>query len=438
MIKQNKISLNRKFLYGVLIISIWVFVIPARSQVMEFDPVLVKYIQEALQNNPSLDALQHRINATEKHISQVRTWADPIVGLGLMNLPVSSFDFNQEPMTGVWLTVSQLIPLNAKPAIRGEIAELDLKSVEFNKRTLELKVVERIAHTWHNWAFLYEAVQTLGANIELLDNLIDVAKRKYETGKGNQHEILRAETRRTRMEEKRAGLEQRILTTGRRLAVLMGRKPDDAPDHPESLLDSFSILNPGELVLNLFKHNPSWLEAENAILISKKNTKLARRSLFPDLRLSTAYGFRQDTDYNVQRSDFISMTAGVTVPVFANRKQKAAIQEQIAIERAVISNKRAMELELELQLQQLLDKDTRLEDQIQLYIYGIELQATATLAAVISSYTVGKADFEALLMAETSLFNSRLERLSRIRERLNLRASIDALTGGRIFFSAKL
>ena len=121
---QKKIS--NYLLSVILVLNAGVLIIPLKSEPLEFDSILIRHIHEALQNTPNLKVLQNRIDAAVQHLPQAGAWTDPSVKFGLINLPVNSFDFNQEPMTGTWITITQQIPINGKSAIQSEIAELNL------------------------------------------------------------------------------------------------------------------------------------------------------------------------------------------------------------------------------------------------------------------------------------------------------------------------
>ena len=409
----------------------------ARTQIISSDAVLREHISRAFEKNPGLGEIRNRITASEQQVSQAGVWKDPTIGVSLMSLAVNSFDFNQEPMTGAWISVGQMIPLSNKLDLRTEIAEDNLATKEVTLRSRKLMIAESLTKTWYHWAFLREALSTLDNNIELIDNLIVIARSKYETGKGMQQDILRAETKRSQLEDKRSNLHQMILTTSRKFAILTGNEPDDIPSTPESLPDIFLQIIVNDMEETLFKKNPMWLKSNIELAMASRKVELARRSVIPDLKLGAAYGFRQDADNGMERPDLLTISAGMSLPIHRDKRQNAAVRQMTANHRAIVFKQNALELELKFQLQSLIDQDDRLAEQIVLNIESIEPLSEATLASSTNSYSIGKADFEAILMAESNLFNTRLDRLARIRDRLQVRASLAALVGGDDLLPAK-
>lgn len=400
-----------------------------QAQVMQLDPVLSEHIREAQKNNPDLTAWHDRVEAASQRIPQADAWPDPTLGFSAANLPTNTFAFDQEPMTAVWIQAGQRIPLGGKPSAMTHIAENNYEAAQNGEEAQKFDIAREIAGTWYDWAYWREAVATVDANIQLLDDLIAVARRKYETGRGLQQDILRAETERSRLEDRRVGLRQMALTTGRRLAVLMGRKPDDVPEVPSGLTMDFAAMDRNQLLSQLLDRNPSLKRMRAELASSESRITLARRNWWPDLNLGVGYGFRQDSPQDMERPDFFTVSAGISIPLYGGRKQGRAVEEAKAMSGETEAKLQSLELDLRFSLDRFLDEDGRLQEQVKLYQEGVEPQAEATLSAATAEYTVGKVDFEALMMAETALYNARLDRYARVRDRLKVRASLAALVG---------
>ena len=400
-----------------------------KAQIIELDSTLSEYVQEGLKANPNLVALSSMVEAAEKRISQVGSWPDPTLGFSIANLPADNFAFDQEPMTAAWIQLGQRIPLGGKTSILSKIAESHTDALRYEEKAQQLSLAAEIINTWYDWAFQLESIKVVEAEIGLMDDFIAVARRKYETGQGLQQDVLRASTERTRLEDRLAGVQQTALTSSRRLAVLLGREADDLPEPPAGLIETFPRISQKEILGQMLEQNPDLKRMSAELTAANRRVSFAHRNWWPDLNLGIGYGFRQDSPEGMERPDFFSASVGITVPIYGSRKQGPAVQEARANSRQVAYQQRALELELRFQYERLLDEDGRLDKQINLYLQGIEPQAQATLAAATAEYAVGKVDFEALLMAERALYEARLERFSRVRDRLKVRAALAALVG---------
>lgn len=447
IIKNMKAS-NRSSLLQIFIaarirlqITFFPFVLTAASllhpsissaQIVPTDSILALHIQEALKNNPDLASWRHRVEAANERIPQAGAWPDPMLGLSVMSLPVNTFSLNEEDMTGIWVNLSQQIPLGGKPSVRKAIARHSLRALQNGEEARRFSIAVAVAQAWYDWRYLEQAIRTLDAQIRVLDDLIAAALKMYETGMGKQQDVLKAQTERSMLLDHRAELEQMALSQGRRFAVLLGREPDDAPEAPQPASVEFSQLDREELLHRLSKSNPVLKKASADVDEARSKTTLMRREWWPEFNVGVGYGYRQDSPEGMERPDFLSAMVEISLPVFGAWKQGPAVQEMEAMARQMSSEQRTMELDLSYELNSMLDEDTRLAKQIELFREGILPQAEATLGASMAEYSVGKVDFEALLMAENAVYSARLELDARIRDRHKVRAAIGGLVTDQV------
>ena len=404
----------------------------AFSQVMEQtvvpnDPLLGKLLQEAADANPSIQAMRARLEAAQAQVTQAGAWMDPKLSVGAMNLPADNpTDLNQEPMTGLWVNASQSIPLTGKYQTREEAAAAMANATGAKLGLQAATVEEAVRNTWYNWAFLRESVATVDTTIRLVDQLLSVTRSKYETGKGLQSDMLRLQTERSRLQSQKIELEQQARDAGRQLAILLGREPGDMPPMPADLPVEFPALAGSEL-LESVEGSPRIAIANEMLRAEESRVKLAKQMWWPELMIGGGYGYRQDADNGMGRADFISITAGITLPIFGANKQSMAVEEAVADKRAAQSSLREATLEVNRRLESLLDEDDRHAEQIQLYDEGVLPQARGALSSVMSDYSVARVDVEALVAAERELINARLQRLMHLRDRAKTRSAIASL-----------
>lgn len=398
-----------------------------RETIRPVDDTLAAFIQEARDANPDLQAWRQRVQAAGLRVSQAGSWMEPTVSLAMANAPTNSFDLNQEPMTGIWLNVSQAIPLTRRYGSNQQIAALQQERQSDLLAGHTEAIGDQVARTWYDWAYLKSALATVDSTADLIDGLIEVALVRYETGKGLQQDVLRLQTERTRLEDRRAQLEQQILSTRRSFSVLLGRSAQDTLVASPTLPGSFTQLNGDSLRLILSEQNPTLLGMQKEVRIAGERVRQARRALWPDLKLNAGYGFRQQTDAGVDRPDFLTVGVGLSLPIFASSKQKPAIEEAEALNSETAFSLKNREQQVQLTLASLIDQDERLARQIDLYTDGILLQADATVQAVTAAWSTGKVDVDALLNSEIVLMNARLEALARVRDRAKVRSALDAL-----------
>ena len=91
------------------------------------------FIEDALQTNPILLEANHKINVFKETPPQVGSLDDPMLQLGLMNIPVDSFSFSRQAMTQKQLTVTQKFPYPGKLGLKVQAAMDRLIELNENK-----------------------------------------------------------------------------------------------------------------------------------------------------------------------------------------------------------------------------------------------------------------------------------------------------------------
>ena len=119
----------------VIIILTNTFYLTAQPQELDL------LIEEAISVSPRLNMLRAKKDASFNRIEQNSNLPDPMLTLGLMNLPVNSFSFTQEPMTGKIVGLSQMFPFPGKLSAISDAASVDTSIVrqEINDAVNEIR-----------------------------------------------------------------------------------------------------------------------------------------------------------------------------------------------------------------------------------------------------------------------------------------------------------
>jgi len=106
-------------LIGILLVS-FISVMAQSSPQKSLD--LSHLIERAISENPQLRAAHTQVDVYGSKISQAGALPDPVLGVNLLNVPVNTFRFNQEPMTGKQVTLMQAFPFPGKLSLESKIA----------------------------------------------------------------------------------------------------------------------------------------------------------------------------------------------------------------------------------------------------------------------------------------------------------------------------
>ncbi len=175
-------------------------------------------IEEAVENNPELRAIGQKVQAFEQRPSQARSVENPRLKMSALNLPMDTFNFDQEAMTQKQISFMQKLPFPGKLGLRGEIAEKELAVVVEEYSEKKNSIIKKLKVTYNDLLFLDRALAVTMENRALLAEAIRTTETKYAVGQGGQREILKAQ-----MEHSRTI--KRILTLKQKKAVASGHWP---------------------------------------------------------------------------------------------------------------------------------------------------------------------------------------------------------------------
>lgn len=381
----------------------------SQTEVDNINDILKELIQEALENNPKLEAAVQRALSAEKIIPQAGALPDPQLTFSLSNLPVNSFSFDQDPMTGKVIGVMQMFPFPGKLSLATDIAEFEAAAIKYQQEEIRNQVIQMVKQTYFDLYTIDRALETTEKNKALMEQFVHVAETKYATGSGLQQDVLRAQVEISKLEDDLIMWQQKRLSFVARLNALLNRPVDTLVDKtlPElKLPDSPATIFSAEQI----EQNRPLLKAWNE-RIQKAETavKLAERDIWPNFTIGASYRQRDDLADGRQLTDFFSATVSMNIPLYFNRKQKAKVAEKGLNYNATKSEYENVKINVLSQVESILAELERNRKRVELYKGGILLQAQQSLESAHAGYRVGKVDFLTLINNWMMLQNYELQ-----------------------------
>ncbi len=417
-----RINLNR----WLLLLLLPAFVLAqAPDSVMRL-PDLIK---EGLQNNPDLLASYKNWQADQARIPQAGSLPDPQLSLNLLNMPVNTFAFNQEPMTGKQVALMQMFPFPGKLGLQEDIAKAGAGVSEAKYQELQNQLAKNIKLTYYDLFLIDKSIQTVEKNTGILKDFIRIAETRYSVGKGLQQDVLKAQVELSRMEERSVTLQQKRDTAAARLNSLLNR-PAGSPvgKTAEPPIDSLQYNLPE--LKDLADQNRPLFKAWQAMLQqSDKKVSLARKGYLPDFRLGVAYTQRDKLSNGSGGVDFLSGLVTVDVPLYFWRKQNKKVEETRYSQEMVQESYRNVQNQVYSDLDKTLSDAKKNFRLLNLYKTGIIPQASQSLNSALAGYQTDKVDFLTLLNNEISLFNFELEYYRFVSDYNKGLAELEAATG---------
>ena len=378
-----------------------------------------------LSENAGLAAQNAQASALETVPSQAAALPDPMIGISAMNFPTDTFNFDQEPMTQLQLSVSQALPFPGKRQLMREAAEHEATAARSRIADRVLMLASDVRSAWWRLFYLDRALGIIGENQSLMRDFIEVAQSKYRVGSGIQSDVLLAQLELSRLMDRRLRTESMRSATQAALNQMLNRPggmpialPPNAPNEtlPEMPPES-------ELLERAVSGRPQ-LAAEQALVDgARARLDLANKNLRPDFRVGMAYGIRDGRNPTTgeDRPDFLSLTFGVSVPLYSESKQRSAVEQrthEVSQRQYGLSDTlRSIEAAVSRYRFDYLSA----ADQVELGRGAIIPQAQQTVASMLAAYQTNQVDFLSVVNTQINLLNAQInywEALSNARSAL--------------------
>ena len=366
----------------------------------------------ALHENAGLAAQDAQASALEMAPSQAGALPDPMLGINAMNFPTDTFDFDQEPMTQLQLSVTQALPYPGKRQLMREAAEHEAAAARswIADRLLTLSADVRSA--WWRLFYLDRALEIIGQNQSLIRDFIEIAQTKYRVGSGLQSDVLLAQLELSRLLDRQLRTESMrsaIRTALNHLLNRPGGMPVNLPASPPN--EGLPAVPAESALLQRAVAARPQLAAERALVdAARARLDLANKNLRPDFRVGMAYGIRdgQNPSTGEDRPDFLSLNFSVTVPLYANTKQRSAVeqrtyevsQRQYALDDTLRS--------IEAAVSRHRFDYTSASSQVELGHGAIIPQAQQTVASMLAAYQTNQVDFLNVVTTQINLYNAQI------------------------------
>ena len=407
----------------------WPAVVTAQTSTLDA-PGLRAYVAKVLEDNPSLSARRATLGAAGDRIGPAGALPDPTLSLGVMSLPVPSFDFDAEAMTQIGIGFAQMFPARGKRSAATSVARADSTLAASRVDDREARLAAEAAKAYFRLAFAQTAVELWQGRAGLAAQAVVVTDARYQSGAAPQTDALRARLRRARLSEELRDLEAEVTGARETARALLGGEGEP----PEGLLlvdvAGTPALDPRAFDLPVIDQlgpplrNPSLRVAAAIVERAARRATVFEIAGRPDYMTSLQTGIRLGG-----REPFLTARVGIPLPLWSGRKQTplahAAVMDLTAAEEEYVDLSVLLLAEVRTRLADLEASKLRAQ-QIAAEIVPL---ATAATASALQQYRAGEVDFTSVLETQDELYRVQLD-LAHVVSRFGTqRAELAALTG---------
>ena len=367
-----------------------------------FKHTLAGFIEEAIKSNPSLSEATNKINIYKQIPDQRSSWKDPVLTLGLVNMPVDTFSFRDQAMTQKQFQLTQEIPYPGKMDLKKQAAEKDISIAQWNLKEIKLKIIRQVKESFYELCFINLTIETTGQNKILLKQFVTIAETKYSVGKGIQQDVIKAQVELSKIMDELIELRELQANETAKLNILMNRLPQEPLSIPHGLSKTdfnFDI----QTLQKLAQKNRPFLQGIQSTISKFRLTKqLAEKEYYPNFQVGVRYSQRQDS-LTEEHPDFVSGFIGVNIPIwFSSKQSKKVAEENYRIETAKETYNVAKN-DIFLKTKLIMDKEAKGRKLLRLIKNGIIPQARHSLESALAAYSVDQIDFLTLIDNQVTL-----------------------------------
>ncbi len=385
-------------------------------------------LAESERQSPELAALKYRYEAARERVPQAGALDDPMLSLGFQSVPVDSFAFNRDSMTGKMFEVSQMVPFYGKRTLKAEAATHEARQMEAEYREKALMLHAEIKKVYYELYAVKKGMEIIGKNLSLMDAFRKTAEARYSVGKGILRDVVKAQVEVSMLLDKRLGLEKDERTKRAYLGSLAGRETP-VTGYVEDLAPTKADMKREDLTGAAISKRPAIAASDEKVRKGKTMLDLANKDYYPDFTFSLSYMQKDRLDTGMDQPDMLSAMVSINLPIWRHAKLDPGVRAAAA-ERAMADRERdAVVKEIYYKVDSLVSEVEQDDRILKLYKEGVIPQATQDLDSALAGYEVGRADFLDLLESRRTLFDYELGYYNTLAEREKAVADLEATTG---------
>ena len=391
----------------LLILSLILFLSPVLSFADNSDKQKVSLnflIDEALKNNPQIQAAKFRYEAAKSRVKLLRTLEDPKLEFEYDTI-TADMDAVMRGKTSPMRTfsISQEFPFPTKLFLRRAAAQKESASYEQEYKETVHKVIKDVKEGFFQLFLNNKKTQITNENLDLLNQFIDIANKKYSLSKVGQQDSLRAQVEYSKLSNQLVLLQQEEMISRAILISLLNRSSDTEIGILEEGSNKTLALDE-EATIKLAKDSRSELQSfKEMVRKSEIDLSLAKQEYLPNFMIKYKHEER-----NGSAGSWAGML-GVTIPFWFWEKQDSFVKEAKANVEVVKADYRATENLVLFEVRSSYAKFEAAKKLVSIYETGVLPQAQAALETARIGYQAGKINFLDLLDSQRALKEFQIE-----------------------------
>jgi multidrug efflux system outer membrane protein len=384
------------------------------------DSRLDDYEQQALQNNPGLQAAVARVKESRAMLQTARSALFPEVsaGFGPSREQLSAVsqlrpDGVQIPTENVWraqASASYEVDLfgRVSDSIKASTAQAEQSEALF--RSVRLALQADVAQRYFNLRELDAELDVDNRSVALRSRALELVQRRFDEGEISELDVRRAQSELATARSEAMTAERLRAVSEHSLAVLLGKIVADFSVEHDPLV-SVDIRIPPGLPSSMLERRPDVAAAERAMAAANARIGVAKSAFFPALNLTGTAGFESASLSDLFKWSSRAFLAGpfagtaLTVPLFDGGRRKGDLAHARASYEANVDDYRQLVLVAFREVEDNLSELRILQDQTLTQAEAVKASARAALLSR-TQYQEGAVNFLDVIDADRTVLQS--------------------------------
>jgi outer membrane protein TolC len=390
-------------------------------------------VKIAIQQDPWLTGNQLQERALRATSKAANVLPDPVLSMGLLNLPTDGFAFNQEPMTQMKVGLAQTFPRGDSLAFRQQQIGYQADQHPYQREDRKAKIRVIVSQLWLDALKADLTIRLIERDRELFEQLVDIVKASYSSAQGNtrQQDVISAQLELARLDDRLTKVNSRRdialthlfewLSVEAKLEVSAAFAENIKLPISPKLVDDIQLLlkradNMG--LIQLLTQHPAILAIEQSVKAGETAVELAKQKYKPQWGVNASYAYRDDDPLGNSRADFFSIGITVDIPIFGYVQQDSEVTASRLMAQAIETDKRLLQQRMLAKMLSLYQQNLRFEQREEGFLTSILPQVQEQADASLSAYTNDDGDFSEVmrarigqLSAQIDLFDIQIEKL---------------------------
>ena len=396
---------------------------------------LQELVKKAVEVNPKIKSLQAKLNMTRENISIGTHLPDPVFSVGLFNIPVNTFSFRQEAMTGTALNLSQTIPFPGALKAKAEVKAMDTLIVKQEIADLKNQIAQQMAVLYYSLQVKRREIVLAKESVDLLKQISLVAKRKFEVGTASLENVIQVEVQITRVKDKIEALkgEEQSMQSQINAYLLRDERVTVATPKIQPISHEVFVT---DTLLNLAARNRPLLKGiklyQNKAVLQQKEVE---KKFYPNFKVGLQYTLRSyNQSTGVNYPDFLGFVVGVTIPLGYGGSIKAEVNKTRYLQDFYGQQFHSSLQILQQSFGKINAKINELRSREKLLAKTMLPQTIQAYQAAMADYQVNKIDFVNVIKAEDDILKIKTE-LAKLRTNYTIQvARLEFLTGSKLTY----